>query len=114
MQETKRPENKHKRYVSVIACFPRLKPEIDAKIMRIQFGNGEVFMVDKTRQGYPAAAQKAGGQGILYNILASRKLESEFVYQGQPQEFRLFTMARIGSSSWMNRKRNNVFIARRK
>lgn len=48
------------------------------------------MLVDKTSKGYPAAAQKAGGQGILYNILATPKPVADSVYQGQQRALKLF------------------------
>ena len=83
-------ENKYKRYVSVIVCYPAGKDQSYALIIRIQFGDGAVWLVDKTRRGYWAAAQKAGGRGMLYHITATPKPSEYGDVPNQQREFYLF------------------------
>ena len=84
------PENNHKRYVSVIVCYTSGTDQSHAQIIRLQFSDGTVWTVDKTRRGFWAAAQKAGGKGMLYPILATPKALSYRESMGRQREFNLF------------------------
>ena len=64
-------ENKFKRYVSVIVCYPVGQDRSHAQLIRLQFQDGSVWVVDKCSRGFWAAAQKAGGRGMLYPVLAT-------------------------------------------
>lgn len=83
-------ENAYKRYVSVIVCYPEGKDQSYAQIIRIQFRDGSVWLVDRTRRGYWAAAQKAGGRGMLYPIVATPKPAEDGAMPGQQRELHLF------------------------
>lgn len=83
-------ENKFKRYVSVVVCYKEGLPRSNAEILRIRFRDGSVWVVDKTHPGYWAAAQKAGGRGMLYPILATRKQDDDAALPGEQHEFHLF------------------------
>lgn len=83
-------ENKYKRYVGVILCYPEGLDRSRAQIIRIQFRDGSVWVVSKTFKGYWAAAQKAGGRGMLYPILASPRPPEESAEPIQEHMLHLF------------------------
>jgi hypothetical protein len=83
-------ENKYKRYVGVVVYYPEGQDRSHAEFIRFKFRGGAVWLVDKTRRGYWAAAQKAGGCGMLYHITATPKPLEHDAMPGQQREFYLF------------------------
>jgi len=90
MPEQAPRENANKRYVSVILCYPEGKDRSHAQIIRFRFRDGSVWQVNSTRRGYWAAAQKAGGRGMLYPIVAAPMLFEYGGVPGREREFKLF------------------------
>lgn len=87
MIQHRRPGNKNKIYVQVMAHH-----KFDGILMPLYFGleSGERIKVDKVLIMKRAAARKAGGQGMLYEVLGTPEQDADTLEPPPQQRFFLF------------------------